>query len=117
MSKFWVGSFICAKSSSQKCEQIGSISLEENLFNKLHRDSRCHGVTRLFRQVKIKNWRNTVADVTKVCKSCEVCYEIKPNFYKPKPRKLIRATQPFERFLVDFKETVSKPGSRETEFY
>lgn len=34
---------------------------------------------------------------------CNVCAETKPRFYKPPPRCLIKATQPFGRLSIDFK--------------
>ena len=43
----------------EKYEQIGSISLEENLLNQLHRDLGWPGITRLFHQVKIRNFPYT----------------------------------------------------------
>ena len=95
---------------------INSMSLEENLLTKLHKELGCPGITRLFHQVKIRNLPYTLADVTKVCRSCESCCELKPNFYKPTPGKLIRATQPFERFSVDFKGPLPKSKVSENKY-
>ena len=45
---------------------INSMSLEENLLTKLHKELGCPGITRLFHQVKIRNLPYTLADVTKI---------------------------------------------------
>ena len=82
------------------CSQVSSITIQDKLLEKLHNDLGCPGTTRLFHKVKIRNLPYSLADATKVCKSCS---ELKPKFYKPTPGKLIRATQPFERIAVDFK--------------
>ena len=50
--------------------QVSSISIRDNLLEKLHKDLGCPGITRLFHQVKIRNLPYSLADVTKVCKSC-----------------------------------------------
>ena len=91
-----------------KSAQVSSITMEDNLLSKLHKDLGCPGITRLNHQVKIRNLPYTLADVTKICQSCPSCCELKPNFYKPTPGKLIRATQPFERLSVDFKGPLPK---------
>ena len=84
------------------------MSLEENLLTKLHKELGCPGITRLFNQVKIRNLPYTLADVTKVCRSCESCCVLKLKFYKPTPGRLIRATQPFERLYVGFEGPLPK---------
>ena len=38
-----------------------------------------------------------------VVRSCTVCAEIKPQFFKPESVHLIKATCPFERLSLDFK--------------
>ena len=90
------------------CGQISSISIKDNLLEKLHKEMGCPGITRLFHQVKIRNLPYSLADVTKICKSCLSCSELKPKFYRPSPGKLIHATQPFERIAVDFKGPLPK---------
>ena len=83
--------------------QVNSISIQDSLLEKLQKDLGCPEVTRLFHQVKIRNLPFSLADVTKICKSCQLGCELKPKFCKSTPGKLIRATQPFERIAVDFK--------------
>ena len=62
------------------CGQISSISIKDNLLEKLHKEMGCPGITRLFHQVKIRNLPYSLADVTKVCKPCLSCSELKPKF-------------------------------------
>ena len=94
--------------SKKTCGQVSSISIQYDLLEKLHKEMGCPGITRLFHQVKIRNLPYSMADLTKVCRSCLSCSELKPKFYKPNLGKLIRATQPFERIAVDFKGTLPK---------
>jgi len=61
------------------------------------------GITRLYHFVRAKNMTYSLADLRKTVKGCRVCSEVKPNFCKPPPAQLIKATQPFERLSVDFK--------------
>ena len=42
-------------------------------------------------------------DVKKLCHSCRICAELKPQFYLPQQNTLIKATQPMERWSIDFK--------------
>jgi hypothetical protein len=42
-----------------------------------------------------------------MCRSCQVCCECKPQFNKPEPSKLVKATQPLERLNIDFKGELS----------
>ena len=63
----------------------------------------CHpGVTRLLHYVRSKNLPFSTDEVRKVCQSCQVCAEIKPQFHK-RVGVLVKATQPMERFSIDFK--------------
>ena len=64
----------------------------------------CHpGVTRLLHFVRTKNLPFSTEDVRRVCSSCQICAELKPRFYKMEERKLVKATQAFERISLDFK--------------
>ena len=64
----------------------------------------------------IRNLPYALADVTKICKSCQSCSELKSKFYRPIPGKLIRATQPFERISVDFKGPLLKSKTSKNRF-
>ena len=77
--------------------------MNSDVLVKLHQ-ALCHpGVTRLNAFVKSRNLPFSVEDVRGVTKSCRICCECKPRFYKPPASKLIKATQPFERLNIDFK--------------
>ena len=90
--------------------------MQDNLLEKLHKGMWCPGITRLFHQVKIRNLPYSLADVTKVCKSCGSCSEIKPRFYRPIPGQLDKATQSFERISVDFKGPLPRSRSSNNKF-
>ena len=61
------------------------------------------GVTRLYHYLKTKNIPVSVDDVREALSSCGTCTECKPQFIKPPEKKLVKATQPFERVSIDFK--------------
>ncbi|XP_046841983.1 uncharacterized protein LOC124436099 [Xenia sp. Carnegie-2017] len=64
----------------------------------------CHpGVTRLLHFIRSKNLPYSTEEVKRVCSSCRVCAELKPQFYKQQQGVLIKATRPMERLSVDFK--------------
>ena len=64
----------------------------------------CHaGVTRLLHYVRSKNLPFSTVEVRKVCRSCQVCAEIKLQFHSKSDGVLIKATQPMERVRIDFK--------------
>ena len=95
---------------------VNSLIMQDNLLEKLHNGMGCPGITRLFHQVKIRNLRYSLADVTKVCKNCESCSVLKPRFYRPIPGQLVKATQPFERIAVDFKSPLPRSRSSNNKF-
>ena len=65
----------------------------------------CHpGVTRRLHFVRIKKLPYSTDDVRKLCHSCIICAELKPQFYRPQQNPLIKATQPMEQWSIDFKE-------------
>ena len=64
----------------------------------------CHpGVTRMVHFVRSKNMQFSTEEVKKTCSTCRICAELKPQFYHPTSRTLIKATQPMERLSIDFK--------------
>ena len=64
----------------------------------------CHpGVTRLVHFVKQRNLPFSLDQVRQVVRSCTVCAEIKPQFFKLKSVHLIKATCLFEQLSLDFK--------------
>lgn len=67
-------------------------------------DGLCHpGVTRLLHFVRSRNLPFSTEDVKRVCSTCKICAELKPQFYHPTDGTLIKATQPMERLSIDFK--------------
>ena len=61
------------------------------------------GVTRLYHYLKTKNIPVSVDEVREALASCGTCTECKPQLVKPTEKKLVKATQPFERVSIDFK--------------
>ena len=61
------------------------------------------GVTRMLHFIRSKNMPFSTEDVKKTCSTCRICAELKPQFYRPTPGTLIKATQPMERLSMDFK--------------
>ena len=78
--------------------------MTSNNLEKIHIEL-CHpGVTRMLHFVKSKNLPYSIEEVKKVCSTCRGCAELKPKFYRPQqPGNLIKATQPMERLIIDFK--------------
>ena len=71
---------------------------------KLH-ENLCHpGISRFAHYVRAKNLTFSVEDVKKMCLSCQVCAELKPQFCKPPQNTLTKATPSFEELAIDFKE-------------
>ena len=70
----------------------------------LHR-ALCHpGVARMYHFVKSRNLPYSMEDVKSATRSCSICAECKHRFHRPDQAHLIKATQPFERLNVDFKD-------------
>ena len=83
--------------SRAHCSALSYNSLE-NLYDNL-----CHpGITQFTHFARSKNLPNSTEEIKKVT-SCKVCAELKPNSYKCKGNRLIKATHPFERMSIDFK--------------
>ena len=53
--------------------------------------------------VRNRNLPFSVEDIRQTNRNCVTCCKIKPQFHKPPPAHLIKATQPFERLNIDFK--------------
>ena len=78
------------------------MATEDSLF-KLH-EALCHpGVTRLNHFMRTRNLPYSLDEIKKTTGRCPVCCECRSQFYRPEKVPLIKATQPFERFNVDFK--------------
>ena len=96
---------------SRICASSPSVDLRT-----LHQEL-CHpGVTRLLHFVKSRNLPFSVEEIRSVVRSCPVCLECKPNFYRPpQPAHLIKSTRPFERLNVDFKGPL--PSTNKNTFF
>ena len=67
-------------------------------------DELCHpGITRLLHFVKSRNLPFSVEEIRTVVRSCPICLECKPQFFKPDTSPLIKATKPMERLNLDYK--------------
>ena len=53
--------------------------------------------------VRNRNLPFSVEDIRQINRNCGTCRKLKPQFHKPRPAHLIKATQPFERLNIDFK--------------
>ena len=53
--------------------------------------------------IRYKNLPFSTEDVRKVCSSCKICAELKPQFFHPSNGKRIKSTGPMERLSIDFK--------------
>ncbi len=79
--------------------RVREMSLTLDNLLELHR-SLCHpGVTRMAHFVKSCN----LEDMKRITQLCKTCKECKPQYHHPRPSQLIKATQPFEQFNLDFK--------------
>ena len=70
-------------------------------------------VTLALLDVRTKNLPHSTDDVKRLCVSCKLCSELKPQFYRAETGTLIKATQPMERMSIDFKSPL-KSTSRNT---
>ena len=69
-------------------------------------------VTRLLQYVCSKNLPFSTDEVRKVCNTCQVCAEIKPQFYKKRDDVLIKAINPIEQ-LVQISRSPQKFNSKQ----
>ena len=89
--------------SADALSRLNCVTMNLKKLQDLH-DSLCHsGVTRLAHFVKKRNLSFSLDQVRQVVRSCTVCAEIKPQFFKRETVHLIKATCPFEGLIPDFK--------------
>lgn len=77
---------------------------------KIHRELGHPGITRLQHFVRSKNLPFSLQEIRDTCSSCRVCAEVKPRFFSPQQKPLIKSTQPWERISIDFKGPVKGPS-------
>ena len=81
-----------------------SASITPQNLKEIH-DNLCHpGVTRLLHFVKTRNLPYSVEEVREITRSCSICCQCKPQFFKPPATAhVVKATHAWERLNVDFK--------------
>ena len=91
------------------CSSLSASSSQEDIHRQL-----CHpGVTRMLHFVRTKNLPFSTTEVKRVVSNCKTCAEVKPQYYRPDMKVLVKATQPMERLSMDFKGPVqSKSGNK-----
>ena len=75
--------------------------------SQLHNKLGHPGISRLSHFVRSKNLPFSTEDVKKVCTSCKICAELKPQFYRRPPERLIKSLRPWDRISIDFKGPLS----------
>ena len=82
------------------------IPLAEDL-SQLHNKLGHPGISRLSHFVRSKHLPFSTEDVKKVCTSCKICVELKPQFYRRPPEQLIKSLRLWDRISIDFKGPLS----------
>ena len=75
----------------------------------LHQSLGHPGYARLYHFVRQRNLPFSSEETKDICRSCKTCAEIKPQFFRPASRTLIKAIRPWDRESVDFKSPVQGP--------
>jgi len=68
------------------------------------------GYARLIHFVRQRNLPFSIEETKGIGRNCKTCAEVKPQFFEPASRTLIKAVRPWDRVSVDFKGPV--PGPR-----
>ena len=96
----------CPYLSRSYCSAVSS----ENQLYQLHAGL-CHpGIVRMAHLVRCRNLPYSMEDIKRMTAACAICTKLKPNFYRPPPGQLVKATQPFERLNMDFKGPLPTAG-------
>ena len=80
-----------------------SVTESNSNLSDIHKQLSHPGVTRMLHFVRSKNLPYSTNEVKKVCSSCRMSAELKPQFHRPPMGTLIKSTQPMERLNIDFK--------------
>lgn len=83
-------------------------------FQKIHKELRHPGTMRMTHVARSRNLLYSFKGIKRITKSCQICAENKPRFYKPPPATLIKATQPFKRPHLDIKSPL--PSKTENKY-
>ena len=91
-------------------------SVSEDKLRTLHRALSHPGVTRMYHFVRSKNLPYSTEEVKAVIRNCQVCSELKPQFYQPEEKThLIKATKPYEKLNIDFKGPL--PSTNQNKYF
>ena len=96
---------VTSNAFSRICGSESFGTFELNLSN-MHETLRHPGITRLHHFVRSKNLPYAIQDVKEVCNQCRICAELKPRFFRKEDEILIKATAPWQRISIDFKDPV-----------
>jgi len=78
-------------------------------FLELHKSLGHPGYARFYHFIRQRKLPSSSAETKTVCKSCQTCAEVKPQFFKPASQTLIKAVRLWDRISVDLKGPVSGP--------
>jgi len=76
----------------------------------LHQSFGHPGYARLYHFVRQRNLPFSIEETKGIGRTCKTCAEVKPQFFQPASRTLIKAIRPWDRLSADFKGPV--PGPR-----
>jgi len=77
--------------------------------HELHQPLAHPGYARLYHFVRQRNLPFSSEETKGICRNCKTCAEVKPQFFQPASRPLIKAVRPWDRVSVDFKGPVRGP--------
>ena len=72
-------------------------------FSQLHNELGHSCISQLSHFIRSKNLPFSTDDVKKVCRSCKMWAELKPQFYGRPPEQLIKSSRPLDKISIDFK--------------
>ena len=85
---------------------VASTQSNRKTLAQIHNDLVHPGVVRLQHFVRTKNLPFSLEEIKEVCRRCQTCAEIKPQFFRPSNAPLIEATKPLDRLSIDFKGAI-----------
>ena len=89
--------------------RICSSTNSQTQIRELHTELGHPGFARLYHFVRARNLPFTSEETKRACQTCEICAELKPQYYRVKGQTLIKATRSWERLAMDFKGPVKGP--------
>ena len=61
------------------------------------------GFAGMYQLICLRNLPYTSDDTKDIIDKCGTCLRLKPRFFNPTPKSLVKATRPWERLLANFK--------------